>query len=86
MCVEVSSVSERVCFHDCLDSLCHWSVVWQLSISCPKCCTVDTGQLPGQTDDQCQCYLGGVTERLGEPECVSDLNPVYTTQPVVQPV
>jgi len=86
LCVEVRSVSERVCFQDCLDSLYHWSVVWQLSISCLNCCTVDTGKLPGQTDDQCQCYLGGVTQQLGEPESVSDLNPVYTIQPVVKTV
>jgi len=40
---EVRSVTDLVCFQDCLDSLYHWSLVWQLPISCLKCCTIDIG-------------------------------------------
>ena len=52
-----------------LDSLHHWSLVWQLPISCLKCCIIDIGKLD-LASDECRNYLG--IEHLGEPECVSD--------------
>ena len=67
---EVRSMSNLFCFQDCLDALYHWSLVWQLPISCHKCCIIDIGK-PVLARDECRCYLG--TELLGEPECVSDL-------------
>jgi len=60
---EVRSMSDLFLFQDCQDSLYHWSRVWQLPISCLKCCTIDTGK-PALATDECRCYLG--TELLGE--------------------
>jgi len=67
---EIMSVNDMFCFQDCLDSLYQWSDVWQLSISCQKCCIIDVGK-PVIASDECRCFLG--TEFVREPECVSDL-------------
>jgi len=63
-------MSDLFCFQDCLVSLYHWSLDWQLPISCLKCCTIDIGK-PALTSDERRCYFD--TELLGESECVSDL-------------
>ena len=67
---EIMSVNDMFCFQDCLDSLYQWSDVWQLSISCQKCCIIDVGK-PVIASNECRCFLG--TEFVREPECVSDL-------------
>ena len=69
---EVGSAGDLSCFQGYLDSLYHWSLVWQLPILCLKCCIIDIGLgKPDLASDECRNYLG--TELLGEPECVSDL-------------
>ena len=67
---EVGSAGDLSCFQGYLDSLYHWSLVWQLPISCLKCCIIDIGK-SDLASNECRNYLG--TELLGEPECVSDL-------------
>jgi len=54
---EVRSTSDLCCFQDCLDSLYHWSLVWQLPISCLKCRIIDIGK-PDLASDECRNYLG----------------------------
>ena len=65
-----NTTSDMSWFQHCLDSLYQWSLVWQLSISCLNCCTIDMGK-SALASDECRCSLG--IEFLGEPECVSDL-------------
>jgi len=65
---EVRSMSDLFLFQDCQDSLYHWSRVWQLPISCLKCCTIDTGK-DALASDECRCYL--CTELLGEQNCLA---------------
>jgi len=67
---EVKSDDDLCCFQDYLDSVHHWSVVWQLSVSSRKCCTVDIGKR-SDVDNIRRCRLG--TEYIDVCECVTDL-------------
>jgi len=67
---EVKSADDLFCFQNCLNSLHKWSLVWQLTISSHKCCTIDVGK-PAIICDNCQCCLG--TELIVVSEHVSDL-------------
>ena len=48
---EVRSMCDLFCFQDYLDSLYHWSRVWQLPISCLKCCIIDIGKSALASDE-----------------------------------